>query len=68
MAALTEKQRRFLLGIVRAHYPTMSASEGGDPELMALIDQGYVDTYWGVGGTHMELTEAGEQKLTAKVD
>lgn len=57
---LSEKQLCFLRGILRAHYPILSASEAGDTEILALLDsKQYVDTYWGVGGTHLKLTDAG---------
>ena len=59
-ASPSEKQLCFLRGVWRAHYPTLSASEAGDDDIIALLDsKEYVDTYWGIGGTHLKLTDAG---------
>lgn len=61
---MTEKQHRFLCGIYRAHYPTLSAMEAGDPEITVLLDtKEFVDTYWGIGGTHLQLTDAGYRAI-----
>lgn len=59
MDGITDKQWQFLRGIKRAHYPTISAMEAGDPELAVMLDGPYVSTYWGIGGTHLRLTDAG---------
>jgi hypothetical protein len=57
---LTKMQMRFLRGVYKAHYPTLSATEAGDPELIELLDaKKFVDTYWGIGGTHLKLTPDG---------
>jgi hypothetical protein len=62
MNELTTKQLQFLIGVQKAHYPCISASEAGDPEIGMLIGI-YVDMYWGIGGNHLALTDLGKAEI-----
>lgn len=69
MPSLTLKQRRFLIGVYRAHYPLLSATEAADNQIWELIKEGIlVQTYWGIGGTHLKLTEAGFEYLKEEIE